>query len=321
MMQRFIIGTRGSKLALWQAEHVATHIRRAFPHVEVVIQPIKTTGDKIRDVALSKIGDAGLFTKELERALATGEIDCCVHSMKDVPTCLPDGMEIAAVLERADARDALVARSDMTLETLPPNSRVGTGSLRRRAQLAALRPDLALVELRGNLDTRLERVADGTLDAAVLACAGIDRMGWSARISQRIPADVMIPAVGQGAIGVEIMGNNARAREICAAITHKPTARCVACERAIMRGLDGGCQVPIGAWARISGGMLAVDAMVAALDGERIVRTTRTGSPHNVERIAREVLDDLRAQGAADILKSIRESAGDRSAPSARPVR
>lgn len=306
--RQFRIGTRGSKLALWQADHVAALVQRAFPTVKVSVHVVKTTGDKIRDVALSKIGDTSLFTKEIERALEADEVDCCVHSMKDVPTRLPDNMEIAAVLERADVRDALVAAPGMTLETLPEGSRVGTGSLRRRAQLAALRPDLELVELRGNLDTRLARVEDGTLDAAVLACAGIDRIGGEERIAQRIPAHVMTPAAGQGAIGVEVRHDDKHARAICAAIAHEKTALCVGCERAVMRGLDGGCQVPIGAWARIEGNQLTLDAMVATLDGSHVLRTSQSGNPCEPERVAQSVLSDLRAQGADALLASARSA-------------
>jgi hydroxymethylbilane synthase len=299
----FRIGTRGSKLALWQANHVADRLRCAYPAIDTEICIIHTTGDKILDTALSKIGDKGLFTKELERALVDEEVDCCVHSMKDMPTALPAGLVLAATLERADVRDALVASTGTTLETLPQGATVGTGSLRRRAQLRSVRSDLDYRELRGNLDTRIAKVESGELDAVVLAAAGIDRMGWTSKIVERISADTIIPAVGQGAIGIEIRDEDAFAHELCSAVCDDATFACVAAERHVMRVLEGGCQVPIGAWARFDDDGIVIDAMVAALDGSRKISAHAKG-----EDAAQRAVDDLLAQGAEEILAELRES-------------
>lgn len=299
----FRIGTRGSKLALWQANHVADQMHVVCPELDIDIRIIHTTGDKIIDTALSKIGDKGLFTKELERTLIAGEVDCCVHSMKDVPTALPEGLVLAATLERADVRDALVAASGLSLMELPAGSSVGTGSLRRRAQLRNLRPDLDYHELRGNLDTRMGKVDDGELAAVVLAAAGIDRMGWAERISERIEPFQIIPAVGQGAIGIEIRDDDAFAHRLCDATRDDATFACVAAERHVMRELEGGCQVPIGAWARFEQGELVIDAMVSSLDGARLIRAHAQGRD-----AAQHALKDLIAQGAKEILAELREA-------------
>lgn len=333
--RRMVIGTRGSKLALWQAHHVASCMEKAVPGTAPEVRVIHTTGDKITDVALSKIGDKGLFTKELERALAAGEVDFCVHSMKDVPTVLPEGLDLAAMLERADVRDVLVAAPGTTFDSLPAGARVGTGALRRRAQLESLRDDLAYVEVRGNLDTRIKRAMDegGDLDAIVLASAGIVRMGWEENIAEYFEPERMVPAVGQGAIGVEIRADDEEAQRICALIGDRHTSFCVEAERHIMRVLEGGCQVPIGAYARFSGTSLVIDALVSSLDGRTVVHSHREASGfghrgrasaaqdatrqeaseasasksagRNVE-LAQTVVDDLIAQGAVAILDEVR---------------
>lgn len=305
----FVIGTRGSALALQQANYIASLVKGVRPHLEVRIEIIKTTGDKIRDVALSKVGGKGLFTKELEVALLEEQIDCCVHSMKDVPTVLPDGLELACMPLREDARDALIVKGHQarSIAELPSGARVGTGSLRRQAQLRALRGDLEIVELRGNLDTRLKRVEDGSLDAAILACAGINRMGWKERISAQLSLQEMLPAVGQGAIGVEIKSGDLFTASIVEQFNHQQTFRCISAERTIMRALDGGCQLPLGAFARILPGdtQMRIDACVCSLDGSRQVRAGIAGDQRKGEELALQLVDDLRSQGADEILAQL----------------
>ncbi|NTU89501.1 MAG: hydroxymethylbilane synthase, partial [Actinobacteria bacterium] len=260
----------------------------------------------ILDVALSKIGDKGLFTKELEVALTEGRVDLCVHSMKDVPTVLPEGLTIAAMPPRVDVRDALVARGEHTLETLPVGSKVGTGSLRRLAQLRNLRSDFEYVDLRGNLDTRLGKVKSGEVDAVILASAGITRMGWQDAITQYIPTEQMVSAVGQGAIGIEIREDDTAMLEICERITCRDTMRAVEAERYIMRVLEGGCQVPIGAYARLEEGVFRIDAIVASLDGSILIRSNASGSEEDSLALAQAVVEDLLSQDALKILNDIR---------------
>lgn len=324
-MRPFTIGTRGSKLALWQAYHVADCLREACPDLEVSVEVIKTKGDKILDVALSKIGDKGLFTKELEQALFDGRVDVCVHSMKDVPTVLPEGLVLAGCLARADARDVLVASPGTTFATLPAGARVGTGALRRLSQLRAVRDDLDYVEVRGNLDTRIAKVHEGVLDAIVLAAAGVQRMGWGYEVAETFSSDEVVPAVGQGAIGLEIRSGDERAACACASVRHAATDVCVAAERHIMSALDGGCQVPIGAYARFEGDEIVIDAFVGKLDGSLMLRSsirTLLAQPVDVEGVegaslkacalAQQVVEQLEARGAHAILDEVRVTGDER---------
>ncbi|WP_080803581.1 hydroxymethylbilane synthase [Arabiibacter massiliensis] len=324
-MRSLIIGTRGSKLALWQAEHVAAGLRAAWPGLEVAVEVIKTKGDKILDVALSKIGDKGLFTKELEQALLDGRVDVCVHSLKDVPTVQPEGLEIAGCLARADAHDVLVAPAGTTFAGLPAGARVGTGALRRLAQLRALRDDLDYVEVRGNLDTRIGKVRSGALDAIVLASAGIRRMGWEDEIAEAFPVEQVVPAVGQGAIALEARAGDARTAELCAKVRCAETEACVAAERRVMHLLDGGCQVPIGAYARFEGGELALDAFVGRLDGTLLLKS-RASEPLPAPRslddapaasqvacaLAERAVGELLAAGAREVLDEVRATGDER---------
>ncbi len=300
-----VIGTRGSKLALWQAEHIKGMVER-ITGLPVRLKVIKTTGDKILDVPLAKVGGKGLFTKELEVALMAGEVDMCVHSMKDVPTELPEGLFIAAMPERVDPRDVIVSGKGYTLDTLPEGARVGTSSLRRVAQVRHLRPDVEIVDVRGNLDTRMRKAEEGQVDAVILAAAGITRMGWADRITHYVEPEQMISAVGQGAIGVEIREDDEEMRHVMERIGHPETMECVTAERVVMRRLEGGCQVPIGAYARIEGATMVMDAMVGSLDGSTIVRRRVEGPAEDPvglgERMVRELLDG----GAGEILASIR---------------
>ena len=249
---KLVIGTRGSKLALWQSEYIKGLVEE-ITGLPVELKIIKTTGDKILDVPLAKVGGKGLFTKELEVELMAGNVDLCVHSMKDVPTELPDGLAICAMPKRVDPRDVMVSGAEWDLDTLPKGARVGTSSLRRIAQVRSLRPDLEIVDVRGNLDTRMRKAEEGEVDAVILASAGITRMGWADRITGYIPTEQMVSAVGQGAIGIEIREDDAFMTDVMDQIGHGPTMLCVTAERVVMRKLEGGCQVPIGAYAQLEG--------------------------------------------------------------------
>lgn len=307
---KYVIGTRGSGLALWQAHAVEAALLEAMPGCEVEVRVISTKGDRVLDKPLEQIGDKGLFTKELEYALVEGEVDLCVHSMKDVPAELPDGCIIGATLPRADVRDVLVCgpRIDAkSLDDVPEGSRIGTGSLRRTAQLRALFPGIVPTPIRGNVDTRLSKGEGDDYEGVMLAAAGITRMGWADRISCYVPADVLIPAVGQGAVGVEVRADDERALAACAAIDHEPTRTCVQVERRILAALEGGCQVPLGAHARLEDGKLVVDAVVLSVDGARVARARFEGDASSFDEASESIVSQLIAGGAKDILDEIRE--------------
>ncbi len=291
------IGSRGSPLALWQARWTADRLGE-LGH-ECRIEIIRTTGDKITGVALSKVGGKGLFTKEIEEALLAGAIDLAVHSMKDVPTELPAGLVIAAVPVREDPRDALAGRR---LADLAQGARVGTSSLRRAAQLLAIRPDLVVEPVRGNVDTRLRKLDEGAYDAIVLASAGLRRLDLASRIAESLAPETMCPAAGQGALAIETRAETADAVE---ALDHPETRAAVTAERAVLRGLGGGCQVPIGAHARVSGPSLAIDAVVVSPDGRALVRKRRAGPARDAERIGAELAEELLAAGADEILSAV----------------
>jgi len=305
-----VIGTRGSKLALWQSEYIKAKVEE-ITGLTVSLKIIKTTGDKILDVPLAKVGGKGLFTKELEVELLAGTVDLCVHSMKDVPTELPDGLVIAAMPERVDPRDAIVSGgAGYDLVTLPPGARVGTSSLRRVAQVRALRPDVEIVDIRGNLDTRMRKAETGEVDAVILASAGITRMGWADRISHYIPTEQMVSAVGQGAIGIEIREDDEFMLHVMERIGHPETMECVTAERVVMSKLEGGCQVPIGAYARYEDGTLTIDAMVGSVDGTEIVRQQMCGDAGEPEALGEAMVARLLSLGAAEILACVRDAAG-----------
>jgi hydroxymethylbilane synthase len=292
------IASRGSQLALWQARWVCGRLA-ALGH-ECRIQIIKTTGDKITDVPLAQVGGKGLFTKEIEEALLDGRADLAVHSLKDLPTELPAGLGLAAVPEREDPHDAVVGRK---LVDLPAGANVGTSSLRRAAQLRRLRPDLTIESIRGNLDTRLRKLDEGRYDAIVLAAAGLNRLGWAGRIAEILPAEVMCPAVGQGALAVETRAGGA-GWDACAPLDHAATHSAVAAERAFLRALGGGCQVPIGAHAAVTGVRLRLAGLVIAPDGSAVVRGEREGPAAEAEDIGAALGTELLAQGAGQILKT-----------------
>ncbi|MBX6365064.1 MAG: hydroxymethylbilane synthase [Gemmatimonadetes bacterium] len=302
------LGTRGSALALWQARHVKERLEAAHPGLLVDIVILHTTGDRITDVPLAKIGDKGLFTKELDRALDSGQVDLCVHSLKDVPTRMPDGLALGAILEREDPRDAYVPGqgSAPRLADLPPGARVGTSSLRRRAQLLHARPDLQVLDLRGNLDTRLARLADGAFDAVILALAGLRRLGHEDAVGEVLGPPDWLPAVGQGALAVAIREGDAATAGFVAVLDHPPTRAAVAAERAFLRTLEGGCQIPIGAIADVAGDSLALDGFVASLDGREYLRSSIAGPAAEGSRLGRRLAETLLADGAHRVLAEVR---------------
>ncbi|MDI6817605.1 MAG: hydroxymethylbilane synthase [Actinomycetota bacterium] len=302
---KYILGTRGSKLALWQSNHVAATLKEKAG-VDIELKIIKTQGDKILDAPLSKIGDKGLFVKEIETALLECEADLAVHSSKDVPTQIPEGLVLGAFLKRVDSRDVLIARDGKGLDELPAGSIVGTSSLRRIAQVLNRRPDLQIKDVRGNLDTRLRKMEDGEYDAIILAAAGLDRMGWNEGITERIATEVMLSAVGQGAIAVEIRDDDDDMRELMRHLEDAQTRAAVIAERALLRELEGGCQIPIGALGVIEGGKLKLDGMVASLDGTKMIRDVIAGDPDDAEALGVELANTLRGMGADEILAEVR---------------
>lgn len=304
MPRPLIIGSRGSKLALWQAEQARTRLQSLDPQLDVHIEIIKTTGD-VKNDPLSVIGGKGVFTKELEDALLDGRIDLAVHSLKDLPTILPDGLSIAAICEREDARDALVLRNGSesgSLLNLPHGAVVGTSSQRRLAQLKALRDDVVVRDLRGNVDTRIRKLDEGQYDAVILASAGLVRLGLQERISARIAISEMLPAVGQGAIAIETNSDNEFAVQITSRLDHRETRLACLAERAFLRGLGGGCQLPIAAHAILDGEELKLDGLVARPDGSEILRSSLSGSSQDVEAIGSKLADQLISRGARELL-------------------
>jgi hydroxymethylbilane synthase len=295
------IGSRGSQLALWQANHVADLLRSQGHSVEIEI--IKTTGDKITDVALSRVGTKGMFTKEIEEALAAGQVDLAVHSLKDVPTELQPQFVLAAVMKREDPRDAFVSVRFSDLNNLPHRARVGTSSLRRQCQLKALRPDLQVLSLRGNVDTRLRKLESGEYDAIILASAGVHRLGLDAHLRHQISPDQMCPAAGQGALGIETRIHDAKMRSILAFLDNADARDTTACERALLLGLGGGCQVPIGAFAERQDGRLSLTAIVGRPDGSEVLRERAEGS--DPERLGHETAEALLKKGAERILAEV----------------
>ena len=310
------IASRGSELALWQSRTVQDALRAADPALQVEIDVIRTTGDNIQDVPLAKIGDKGLFTKELDAALLAGEADLAVHSLKDVPTRLPDGLEIVAVSHREDPRDVVILPPGKTgsLASLPPGARVGTSSLRRRAQLRALRPDLDVLDLRGNLNTRLAKLDRGDYDAIVLAAAGVLRLGWEDRIAERLDSSAWLPAVGQGALGVAARAGDDRIRALLKDFHDPFTAACTAAERAFLAALEGGCQIPIGALATVDDEGLTLHGLVADLDGETVLRDSEwlsaedylLDSVDGARGVGRRLAARLLEMGAGEVLARVR---------------
>jgi hydroxymethylbilane synthase len=295
------IGSRGSQLALWQANHISALLRARGHEVEIEI--IHTTGDKITDVALAKVGTKGMFTKEIEEALAAGHVDLAVHSLKDLPTELPLGFEIAAITEREDARDAFCSPHYASFQDLPPGARVGTSSLRRQAQLKAVRPDLDIHPLRGNVDTRLRKLEEGKYDAIILASAGLKRLGKMELVKQIIPPDVMCPAAGQGALAIEIRKGDTITRQHLEFLNDPAARAATTCERALLNRLGGGCQVPIGAHAEMRNGKLHLESIVADPDGCKLLRDSRDGD--DPEKLGNDAAAALLIRGGDQILEVV----------------
>lgn len=307
--QKIIIGSRGSELALWQSGFVKKELEKKNKHISVEIKIVKTKGDKILDVALSKIGDKSLFTKELENELLSKRVDIAVHSLKDLQTEIPKGLKLSAVTKRHPVEDVLIARrKGMTIDKLPENALVGTGSLRRKCQLMHLRPDINTEELRGNVPSRIKKFKSSNWDAIILARAGVERLKLNKYISSIIKTESFLPAVGQGALGIEIHENNEFADSILQSIHHENTYLAVIAERSLLKALEGGCQVPIGAFAEVKSSGLFLDAMVGNLDGTITFRKKMRGSRKDPEKLGKHLARDLMKAGAKEILDEIYKS-------------
>ena len=304
-LARLVIASRESALAMWQAEHIRDRLRALYPQTEVSILGMTTQGDQILDVTLSKIGGKGLFVKELETALENGSADIAVHSLKDVPMNLPDGFMLPCIGEREDPRDAFVSNHHANLEALPAGSVVGTSSLRRESQLRARFPHLKIEPLRGNVQTRLRKLDEGKYAAIILAAAGLKRLGLGDRIRAIISSESSLPAVGQGALGIECRSDRADLVGVLAPLHHADTAACVLAERAMSRKLGGSCQVPLGGFAEVVGGKLRMRGFVATPDGSRLLRAEQTGSINDPEALGNAVAQALLAQGAGEILAAL----------------
>jgi len=303
------IGTRGSALALWQANWVKSALEVRHPDLSIELVKIKTRGDKILDTALSKVGGKALFVKEIEDALLRDEVQLAVHSMKDVPGTLPRGLTIGAIPEREDLRDAFIALHASSLDSLKRHARVGTSSLRRQSQLLNMRPDLEMIPLRGNVDTRLKKLKSENLDAIVLAAAGMKRMNMEHAVTQYFPPHVMIPAIGQGALGLEIREDHDEVRSLISFLKHEPTETALKAERSFLKTLEGGCQVPIAAWARLEGNRLRITGLVANLDGSTMIRDELEGPPGQARELGRELAERILGKGGRAVLDKLLGSA------------
>jgi hydroxymethylbilane synthase len=299
------VGTRASALALWQAEWVKSELEKKYPGMAVTLTKIKTTGDKILDVPLAKVGGKGLFVKEIEEAMLEGEIDIAVHSMKDVPTFFPDGLHLGAITKREDARDALISRNNVPFKDLPRGANVGTSSLRRQAQLMHLRPDFVIHQLRGNVDTRLRKLKEGQYDAIILAAAGLKRLGLAGNVSEYIAPEISLPAIGQGALGIECRVDDRELNDLIAFFNHADSRTCVTGERALLRKLEGGCQVPIACYGQMNNGKLHLIGLVGSVDGKRIIKDSLEGRPEDADRLGVALAEKLLSQGADVILREV----------------
>jgi hydroxymethylbilane synthase len=302
--RQYRLGTRGSKLARWQSDWVAARLRERGLEVEII--EITTTGDVQQIGPVAAFGGQGVFTKEIQTALLAGTVDLAVHSLKDLPTLPTSGLTLAAIPEREDVADALVGRESATIADLPSGAVVGTGSLRRRAQLLALRPDLQMREIRGNVDTRLRKLDEGQYDAIILAAAGLNRLGLAGRITEMLGPPRVLPAPGQGALAIECRSNDDDVLQVLAPLDHASTRAAVVAERAVLAALHGGCSAPVAAWGRVVGDALELDALVASLDGNRVLRALAQGSMSDSDVLGRRVADSLLAQGAAELVAAAR---------------
>lgn len=305
MSQLLRIATRKSALALWQAEHVKARLEDLHPELTVELLPMTSKGDRILDAPLAKVGGKGLFVKELEEAMLDGRADVAVHSMKDVPMDFPEGLGLAVITERHDPTDAFVSNDYASFNELPEGARLGTSSLRRQCQLQALRPDLEVINLRGNVNTRLAKLDAGDYDAIILASSGLKRLGFDGRIRECLTAETCLPAGGQGALGIECRLADSRIQDLLAPLHHEPSAACVRAERALNKRLEGGCQVPIACFALLEGDQLWLRGLVGHPDGTRSFRAERRGPADAPEALGIAVAEDLLAQGAGEILAAI----------------
>ncbi len=308
MNEELIIGSRGSDLALWQSRWVKSQLERHHPELSVKIEVIQTKGDNILDVALSKIGGKGLFTKALEDKLLDGSIDLAVHSLKDLPTILPQGLSIAAITEREDPRDVFISKNGSFLKDLPENAKIATGSLRRQSQLLNFRRDFMIQDLRGNVPTRIAKLHDNEWDGIILARAGLKRLEMLHEASETIDEDIMLPAVGQGALGIETRDRDFQMQAILAPLNHADSAASTTAERALLRKLEGGCQVPIGAYGRVTSGELRLKAYAGSLTGHQSVRGSISGSPDDADSIGVQLANQLLRDGADKILRDVRRA-------------
>lgn len=302
------IGTRGSKLALVQANTVIESLRKIAPEINTEICVIKTSGDIMQDVSLLKIGGQGAFVKEIEDALLSGSIDLAVHSMKDVPGETPPGLKFAAILQREDVRDILVSRDNVKIEFMPRGAKIGTGSLRRGAQLQAMLPDITIVPLRGNVDTRLKKIETENLTGIILAAAGMKRLGYGAKIAQYLPVEFMLPAVGQGAIGLQIREADSALAGVLTKLNHATTAAELAAERSYLRALGGGCRLPIAAYCKLEGKQLSLDGLVAAPDGAAVIRDRVRGAVEEAEELGTRLAGIIMEKGGKKLLNLVCES-------------
>ncbi len=298
------LGTRASLLALCQANWVKSRLEESHPGIKVSLVHIKTTGDKL-DVPLFEMGGKGLFVKEIEDALLRGAVDLAVHSAKDLPALIPEGLALLAFPEREDPRDVLISRDGKRWSEIPAGGRVGTGSLRRRAQLLQLRPDLEIIPMRGNLDTRIKKLSTLKLDAIVLASAGLRRLNWEDQISEYFEPEVMLPAIGQGVLAIEGRLGDERINRLVAPLNHYPTEASLTAERAFLQRLEGGCQVPIAGFAKVGSGRLSLVGLVAGVEGHRVIRGRVEGPAARSEELGKRLAEELLAQGAGDILREV----------------
>ena len=299
------IATRKSPLAIWQAEHVTHRLQQLHPQLQIELVRMSTSGDKLLDSPLSQVGGKGLFVKELEQGLLSGAADIAVHSMKDVPVDLPPGLHLPVILQREDPRDAFVSNNYASIDDLPPGARLGTASLRRQCQLRARRPDLDIVTLRGNVNSRLAKLDSGDFAAIMLAAAGLIRLGMGARITRLLEPEESLPAIGQGAIGIECRNGDSRVLDLIGALDHTPTHICVRAERALNIRLHGGCQVPIAGFAELGHGVILLRGLVGSMDGQRFVRGDISGKPEDAEELGTVLAEDLLARGAGAILAEL----------------
>jgi len=303
--QKIVIGSRGSQLALWQANWVKSELERLHDNVDIDIRIIATSGDIIQDVPLAKIGGKGLFVKEIEESLLANEIDLAVHSMKDVPMELPTELGISVITKRENPLDALISKNGEKLADLPQGATIGTSSLRRSSQLLKYRGDFKIHPLRGNVDTRLRKVEEGKYDAILLASAGLNRLGWANRITEEISHDILLPAMGQGALGIETRLDDTKIYDFISTLNHEQTHYAVSAERSLVGRLDGGCQVPIGAYARVEKGLITLKGLVASLDGEIIYKLENVGPVDDAINIGQELGAQLLKMGANEILEKL----------------